>query len=105
MDLCWIHGLSAGVDCGTDGLVQTDQAEAAIVALPAGLCEPILSMLSVHKRNPADLRSASFSPSTEIAHPMLREFLGDLVLFYHLVHFNVRASNERLMILRLPQRE
>ena len=34
---------------------------------------------------------------------MLKEFLGDLVLFYQLVHFNVRASNERLIILRLPQ--
>jgi len=33
VDLYWIHGLRAGVDCDADGLVQTNQAEAAIVAL------------------------------------------------------------------------
>lgn len=60
MNLCWVHGLRAGVVCGAGGVVHAVEDKAAIVALTVHLHETILFIVSVHKQISVVLRSASF---------------------------------------------
>ena len=73
MDLCWVHGLRAGVGCGADGVVHADEDEDKVAvdrtsASPRGHLVQRFCPDSGGSTGPAHSPSKSFSTrSSDVA--------------------------------------